>query len=236
MWLCRRFFFAASSRALRCSPARPRGPQRAARPSSRPQMGAATSPARSRSLAVASRSRPRRPCRSHPPRWTGTNQSVRDTTVGDDTYVVNDARGTSLGWNVTATASQFTCTAAPCTIGTDKLPTSAFSTNGSTALASDPTVPSVACTVDRLHAGSGSFDGSDLLSRRAHRHSQDLSGKGRVPEWARTRSATLSGGSQLPRTPFRHVSLDRDAGDKHRPPNEIQRRASQRSAGRAANT
>lgn len=76
----------------------------------------------------------------------GTNQSIRDTTVGDDTYVVNDARGTSLGWNVTATASQFTCTAT-CTVGTDKLPTTAFSTNGSTALATDPTAPSVACTV-----------------------------------------------------------------------------------------
>jgi hypothetical protein len=76
----------------------------------------------------------------------GQNQSIRDTTTNDDTYVVNDASGTSLGWNVTATATQFTCTAT-CGVGTDKLPTAAFSTNGSTSLASATTAPTVACTV-----------------------------------------------------------------------------------------
>lgn len=75
----------------------------------------------------------------------GQNQSLRDTTANDDTYVVNDASGSSLGWNVTASATQFTCSAT-CSIGTDKLPTTAFTANGSTSLATATTAPTAACT------------------------------------------------------------------------------------------
>jgi hypothetical protein len=78
--------------------------------------------------------------------WTGTltglNQYLVDTTIGDQSYVVDDATGSQLGWHVTVSATQFT------TSGSLMLSNSGtFSTDASTSNADDTTdKPTAACS------------------------------------------------------------------------------------------
>jgi len=70
---------------------------------------------------------------------TGLQQYVADVTTAHQSLIVNDATGSASGWNVTASAAQFTS-------GSDTLPLSAFSLNGSTSSATTGTTPTVGCT------------------------------------------------------------------------------------------
>jgi hypothetical protein len=73
---------------------------------------------------------------------TGLSQQVVDATAADQSYTVNDARGSGAGWNVTVSATTFTDASS----GT--LPDSGtFSGNGSTSSQASTTAPSSACTV-----------------------------------------------------------------------------------------
>jgi hypothetical protein len=81
--------------------------------------------------------------------WTGVdnglNQLLVDTTTAQQSYVVNDATGSGLGWNVTVSATTFTSTTPVATLPN----TAAFATNGSLALNSGAlftTAPTAACT------------------------------------------------------------------------------------------
>ena len=70
----------------------------------------------------------------------GLNQSLVDTNVAHQTYVVDDATGSGAGWNVTVSATTFTN-------GTVSLPLAGtFSTNGSITSAVLTTAPTGACT------------------------------------------------------------------------------------------
>jgi hypothetical protein len=76
--------------------------------------------------------------------WTGTlnglNQSVYDTTGGDEQYTVNDATGTGAGWHVTVAATTFTN-------GTKTFPDAGtFTTNGSTTSVTSTNAPTATCT------------------------------------------------------------------------------------------
>src|SRR5713226_6191769 len=65
----------------------------------------------------------------------GNNQSLVDTTAGDQQYTVNDATGTGAGWHVTTSATTFTN-------GSHSFPdTGTFVTNGSTSSITDTTAP-----------------------------------------------------------------------------------------------
>ena len=55
-------------------------------------------------------------------------------------YAANDATGSGVGWHVTASATTFTSTTPAAT-----LPTTTFSTNGSTSALTDTTAPTAAC-------------------------------------------------------------------------------------------
>jgi hypothetical protein len=87
--------------------------------------------------------------------WTaalsGSNQNVVDLTTADLGYTVDDALSTAVGWHVTVSATTFTCTTTSTPVScatTQTLPNATtFSTNGSTGLATDTTVPSANCTV-----------------------------------------------------------------------------------------
>ena len=69
----------------------------------------------------------------------GLNQTVYDTTAGDESYLVNDATGSGAGWNVTVSATQFTT-------GSHTLNNSGtLSTNGSLTSATANTAPTTAC-------------------------------------------------------------------------------------------
>jgi hypothetical protein len=71
---------------------------------------------------------------------TGVLQSIADTSTADQTYTVNDATGSSSGWNVTVSATTFTT-------GTATLPdTGTFSTNGDPTSVSSTTAPTATCT------------------------------------------------------------------------------------------
>src|SRR6202034_18948 len=63
-----------------------------------------------------------------------------DAVAGDQTVTVDDATGSGAGWNLTATATQFTDAA------TDTLPVGGtFSVNGSVGAVADATVRGAAC-------------------------------------------------------------------------------------------
>jgi len=70
----------------------------------------------------------------------GLNQSLVDATTAHQSYIVDDATGGGLGWNVTVSATTFTN-------GTVSLPLAGtFSTNGSITSAVLTTAPTGACT------------------------------------------------------------------------------------------
>jgi hypothetical protein len=73
----------------------------------------------------------------------GLDQQLVDATTAHQSYVVDDATGSDVGWNVTVSATTFTGTVTP-------FPTLAnagtFSTNGSIASATATTPPTGACT------------------------------------------------------------------------------------------
>jgi hypothetical protein len=76
--------------------------------------------------------------------WSGTdnglNQSLVDTTTAHQSYLVDDATGSGLGWHVTASATTFTT-------GTAALPNSGtFVTTGSTTSVISPNAPSPVCS------------------------------------------------------------------------------------------
>jgi hypothetical protein len=74
----------------------------------------------------------------------GLNQSLVDTTAGDQQYTVNDATGTGAGWHVTTAATTFTN-------GSHTFPdTGTFVTDGSVSSITDTSAPSATCS------GSGS--------------------------------------------------------------------------------
>ena len=72
----------------------------------------------------------------------GLAQDVADVTAADEGYTVDDARGSGVGWKVTAAATTFTSTTPAATLPD----TDTFSTNGSVTSVSDTTAPSNACT------------------------------------------------------------------------------------------
>jgi hypothetical protein len=71
---------------------------------------------------------------------TGLNQQLVDATTAHQSYIVDDATGSGVGWNVTVSATTFTN-------GTVSLAnTGTFSTNGSITSAVLTTGPTAACT------------------------------------------------------------------------------------------
>ena len=70
----------------------------------------------------------------------GLDQSVVDTTAGDQQYTVNDATGTGAGWHVTMSATTFTNSS-------HTLPnTGTLSTNGSVSSISGTSAPTATCS------------------------------------------------------------------------------------------
>jgi hypothetical protein len=78
--------------------------------------------------------------------WAGTgnglNRELVDATTADQTYTVNDATGTGVGWNVTVSATTFTSTTPAATLAD----TGTFSTNGSITSATVVTAPTATCS------------------------------------------------------------------------------------------
>ena len=75
----------------------------------------------------------------------GLNQQLVDTNTAHQSYIVDDATGSSAGWNVTVSATTFTSTTPAATLPN----TGAFATNGSLTLtggALSTTAPTAACT------------------------------------------------------------------------------------------
>lgn len=68
----------------------------------------------------------------------GTDMHVVDAVAGDQTYSVTDATGSGLGWNITASATQFHN-------GAHLLPLTALTTNGSTSVFGSTSAPTAAC-------------------------------------------------------------------------------------------
>lgn len=75
---------------------------------------------------------------------TGHDQWVMDGLGADQEYVVNDATGTGLGWNVTISASPFSCIGGGCS-GSQLPNDGTLATNGSLLSATAPDQPSQAC-------------------------------------------------------------------------------------------
>jgi hypothetical protein len=73
---------------------------------------------------------------------TGVDQQLVDATAADQGYTVDDATGSSAGWNVTVSATTFTSTTPAATLPD----TGTFSTNGSITSALDTTGPTAACS------------------------------------------------------------------------------------------
>lgn len=70
----------------------------------------------------------------------GLDQSIVDTTAGDQQYTVDDATGTGAGWHVTMSATTFTNSS-------HTLPnTGTLSTNGSTTSVSGTSAPTATCS------------------------------------------------------------------------------------------
>jgi hypothetical protein len=69
----------------------------------------------------------------------GTDMHVVDAVAGDQTYSVTDATGSGLGWNITASATQFTDGSS------HTLPVTALTTNGSTTVFNSTSAPTAAC-------------------------------------------------------------------------------------------
>jgi len=78
--------------------------------------------------------------------WTGaelgSDLNLVDSNTAHQSYSVNDATGSGAGWHVTASATTFTDSAAT---PVAYLPTSAFSTNGSTWALTSSNAPTPAC-------------------------------------------------------------------------------------------
>jgi WxL domain surface cell wall-binding len=70
----------------------------------------------------------------------GLDQSVVDTTAGDQQYTVNDATGTGAGWHVTMSATTFTNSSHTL------LNTGTLSTNGSVTSISGTGAPTATCS------------------------------------------------------------------------------------------
>src|SRR5258708_29869326 len=71
---------------------------------------------------------------------TGLDQSLVDATSAHQSYAVDDATGSGLGWHVTASATTFTT-------GTVQLPdTGTFLTTGSITSVAGTTAPTAACS------------------------------------------------------------------------------------------
>ena len=72
---------------------------------------------------------------------TGLDQNLVDVTPGDQSFWVNDSRGTAAGWHITSSATQFATTGGTVhTLGN----TGTLAVNGSVA-AMDSTAPGAAC-------------------------------------------------------------------------------------------
>lgn len=78
--------------------------------------------------------------------WAGTgnglNRQLVDATTADQTYTVNDATGSGVGWNVTVSATTFTSTTPAATLADS----GTFSTNGSITSATVTTAPTATCS------------------------------------------------------------------------------------------
>jgi hypothetical protein len=79
--------------------------------------------------------------------WTGTvtglDQNLVDTVAADETYLINNATGTTVGWHVTLAATQFTTTGVTPALTLPLAGT--FSTNGSVTDVTDTIHPTAAC-------------------------------------------------------------------------------------------
>ena len=73
---------------------------------------------------------------------TGLNQLLVDTTTAQQSYIVDDATGSGLGWNVTVSATTFTSITPAATL----VNAGTFSTNGSVAAQTATTAPTATCT------------------------------------------------------------------------------------------
>jgi hypothetical protein len=88
----------------------------------------------------------------------GLDRLLVDPTTVDQTYQVNDATGSAVGWHVTVSATTFTSTSPAATLGN----TGTFATNGSLTLttgALSTAAPTAACT-----SGSTCTVGTNNLS------------------------------------------------------------------------
>jgi hypothetical protein len=72
----------------------------------------------------------------------GLNQLLVDTTTAQQSYTVDDATGSGLGWNVTVSATTFTSITPAATL----VNAGTFSTNGSVAAQTATTAPTATCT------------------------------------------------------------------------------------------
>jgi hypothetical protein len=93
---------------------------------------------------------------------TGVDQTLVDTTAGDETYAVNDATGSGSGWAVTITATTFTnlaslATTQPALPDTGTLETGGDTTTGGEASADIPTAACVTGTTCTLPTNTIGF-------------------------------------------------------------------------------
>ena len=73
---------------------------------------------------------------------SGLDQVLVDTTTADQSYLINDATGTAIGWHVTAAATTFTTGGGtPSTLAN----AGTFATNGSATSITATTAPTAAC-------------------------------------------------------------------------------------------
>jgi len=123
----------------------------------------------------------------------GLNQSLVDATTAHQSYIVDDATGGGLGWNVTVSATTFTN-------GTVSLPLAGtFSTNGSITSAVLTTAPTGACT-----SGATCTVPPSPARRRRRRPTRFMTPP-RQPAWGRSPSdcqapPRWAGGWPCPRT------------------------------------
>lgn len=76
---------------------------------------------------------------------TGSTQYVVDNSSNGEGYVVNNATGTGVGWNVTVAVSPFACTGGGCA-GHQLPQQGTLTTNGSVSSPVSPSQPSQTCT------------------------------------------------------------------------------------------
>jgi len=91
-----------------------------------------------------------------PTALTGDTQYLVDANAGDQTFDVIDATGSGSGWNVTATATAFTCSTGACSGDT----LGAFKLSGSTTDHTATTAPTIGCALNAPDCTVGVYSGS----------------------------------------------------------------------------